>query len=269
VYYNGNPFSDFKSIFGATAGGAAALANVDAFRYVSKTFEIKPVSATLNNAGLILCARVPNVNLTSAISGAFPQAPVQAIAGLANATPSALSAMPAVYQGHINQGVYGFCIQAQPQWPWTPIQVDVDGTDIPYAEDTTKSCLAINNNLPEWVGFGTLAPIVVTISGTNSSTSWALTVEDVIEYRPAVGSLLAETAAPGHAIRDQMALDMYEMAAERLQPFCPADENDGFWDKFLHTVSMVAAGAAPLSGKFAPLVGAVGGIATGLRSLVV
>jgi len=244
------------------------LANVDAFRYVAKTFEIKPISATLNNSGLILAARVPNVSMTSAISGTFPQAPVQAIAGLASVTPAALSSMPAVYQGHINQGVYGFCVQAQPRWPWTPLQVDVDGTNIPYAEDTTKSALNVTDALPEWVGFGTLAPVVITISNTNAQTSWALTVEDIIEYRPNPGSVFAEFASPGHAIRDELALDMYEIACERMQPFCAADNNDGFWDKFLKTVAMVSAGAAPFSGKFAPLVGAIGGIATGLRSLV-
>jgi len=116
--------------------------------------------------------------------------------------------------------------------------------------------------------FGTLAPVVITISNTNAQTSWALTVEDIIEYRPNPGSVFAEFASPGHAIRDELALDMYEIACERMQPFCAADNNDGFWDKFLKTVAMVSAGAAPFSGKFAPLVGAIGGIATGLRSLV-
>lgn len=268
VSYRPVVFGDFGSLFGTTPGGTSVLANVDAFRYVAKTFEIKPVSATLNNSGLILAARCPNITLTSAISGTFPQPPVQALGGLSKATQGNLSAMPAVFQGHINQGVYGFAIQNQPQWPWTSIQVDVDGTNIPYAEDTSKAALEISDTLPEWVGFGTMGPIVISISGLTAGTSFALTVEDIVEYRPAVGSLLAEMASPGHAIRDQVAMDFYEIAAESMQPFCPADQNDGFWEKFLNVIAMTAGSVAPFTGQYAPLVGAVGGVATGLRSLI-
>jgi len=259
-------FPDFDKMYG-TGDDAGVLSNVDSFRYVGKTVEIKPISAVLNNAGMISAARVPAIQTTSVINGVYPTAPKLALAGVSSCTPQALSSMTSFYNGHINQGVFGFAVNGKTTFEWTSLQVDSDGTNIPYAEDTNKTCLNISDTQPEWNGFGNMQPVVITVSGTTQSTAWALTVEDVIEYRTVPGSLLSEAAAPKMSLRDQMALDLYEVAAEQLTPFVRADDNEGFWDRFLEIAAAVLSAAAPFAGTYSPIVGALGGIATGIRAM--
>lgn len=259
--YGANPFPDYVSLFGNnTASGQTA--NVNGFRYVGMTVEIKPVSATLNSAGLITCARVPTIRSTPNPN----PTETDFISGVWGLTQEGLTAMPAFYCGHINQGVYGWSVNNQSTWPFADVDLGIEPTPVRAAENSAQDVLVVGP-ASQFLGMGNMTPIVICITGTNANTAWALTVEHVVEYRAVPNSILAESASTPPPC-DAVALDYYNTAARSMQAFVPADQNDGFWQRFLAAIGAGATAAAPFLGNWGMAAGGLGALATGMSTLM-
>jgi hypothetical protein len=266
--YGGNAFPDYGSLF---TTGQNLTQNVNAFRYIGMTFEIRPISAILNNAGMLQCARVPgismNINPTPQISSSTTSNAF--ISGLYNMTNSNMAMSPAFFCGHINQGVYGWSVNNQATWQYSPLLI-TDGTgDVPYAESATSApALDINANL-QMLGWGNMSPMMVSIQGTNATTAWVMVVEHIIEYRTVPGSILSEAAESAPMVCDEIAIAEYLSAARSLPAFVTADENAGFWDRFLEAIAAGSAAVSPFLGQYSAIATGVSSLAMGLRTLTV
>lgn len=259
--YGANAFPDYESLFGNnTASGQTR--NVNGFRYVGMTVEIKPVSATLNSAGMITCARVPTIRSTPNPN----PTETDYISGVWGLTQEAMTAMPAFYCGHVNQGVYGWSVNNQNTWPFNEMDTGIEPTAVRASENSANDVLIVGPT-SQFLGMGNMTPIAICITGTNSSTAWAMTVEHVVEYRACPGSILAEAAQQSPPC-DEAAMHYYNAAARSMPAFVPADQNDGFWQKFLAAIGAGATAVAPFLGPYGMAAGGLGALATGMSTLL-
>lgn len=251
-------FSDASSLFPPAGNGSEV---VERFRIISHTLEVKPVSAVLNNAGMFNVARLPGIEVTEQVSASTVMS--KYIDGMDSVTQTAISAQAGARMFHVNEGFYTFAINEGGEWDFSPIIV---GTSSLWGSDPGEGSTAVLSG--RFLGFGNTTPIGISFTGSNSSTSYAMTIEMCVEYVPRAGTMLAEMAAPSPPY-DPVALDVYSRAARSLPSSVPAAENKGFWDKVLSVVSSAAGLLAPIAGVYAPVVAGVGMVASGIRSLFV
>jgi len=252
--YTSVPFPDFVSIFGNTAAAPFGTINAEKFRYISINVEMKPVSAILNNAGLISAARIPGVTINDDITPT--NVVTRYMTGLTTVNSTNLSTMPGYFMGHVNQGVYGWAINETGTWEVRPLWINTQGLN---GVDAGQTGGGFEMSGPV-MGWGDLTPLGISVEATNAQTSFALIIEACVEYFPRAGTMISEMSSPSPPL-DEEALEVYSFAARKMPAFVPADKNAGFWDLFLGLVSSAA-------GTIAPFLGPVGmGIATGISAV--
>lgn len=249
--YTPRPFTDFNSVFpNASATPNYGTDNVTEFRYVSMAVSIKNVSAILNSAGCITAGRVGISFVRNAAGDTY-------IKGLGAITPTALGASGGTYNGHVNQGVYGQTFNDSGSWDFSPIAF-MNGTN-----GTGEPGLVGN-----FMGWGNMRCMGITIDGANASTVISIAVECCVEYVPRPGSLVEESSTPS-AMYDPVALAAYQFACRNLPAFVPAHENAGFWERFMSLFNGATGLLSALPGTSGKVFSAIHGISTGLSSLFI
>lgn len=251
----------FASIF-PTVDIRSNTTNVQKFRIVAQTIEVKLISPVLTSGGMISAARMPGVTINTQMSAAG--AMTRTVTGLTRGIePSAISQQPGYYAGHVNSGVYGWSINEQGSWDFSDIWTDTAGRLIDG--DRTGANVEIGNNVPGW---GNMTPLIVRFDNLTEDTAVVIVVEQVVEFQPRSGTLLAAIAEISPEF-DPPALLAYERAGHTLPAFVPAAENAGFWERFLKFVGGVGGMLSRLPGPVGQVAGGVGAVANGLRTLVV
>jgi len=259
-------FPEFNSLFNGTATvSGTQLGNVSKFRVVNMSMRLKPTTSTLNNAGRVTWARLENVDMTQYGGGSASQVDNMALAGLYQASISDISSIPGSATEHINRGATAWSVNGKDTWEFSEVWNNISQVQAAEAAGTYVMASGTNYWYP---GYGNMAPLVLTVSGSNNSTAVSIECTMTVEYVPTPGStymLLAGSSAN----HDPEALELYKEASRRLPVGVPADQNAGFWDHFLKIIGVLGGPIGSLFGPAGKFVGAsIGSLATGLRSLI-
>lgn len=256
-------FKDFATLFGDTSTAPYGAVNATDFRYMSMSVEAKTTSSALNAAGSLCVARNSGVELTQAIQSSGPVQGLEGlfITGLPESNLTGLSSTAGSKVFHVNTGAYSWSPNDHGTWEFSKLFTGCNGIN---SNDLTLGGPALNGKV---MGWGNLAPIMIALEGSNTSTNLIVSVETCIEYIPRAGTLMAEMCSPS-CPHDPLAMEMYDRAVIELPAVVEVAKNDSFWESFLRVISGASAAIAPFAGPYAPIASGVGAIATGLRSIV-
>lgn len=248
---SGTEYASFTTLFSQAQLGTQTNSFLN-YRVIGTALELRPQSAVTDNAGAILCAKLPftvyddfTPNTQAAGYSAFTGLPVQSI-NLNGLLPAALSSGP-VYSGHPNDGLYsvGFNMGG---WDF---QQFFDGvTQIPPAQilcyNAAGAVSLQNNNVTNGALVGSTGTplaipgysrnhecIGVYIQNSGAATlSLTLQTRQIIEYTPNPLGAQYEAATPS-AKHSPAAMELYSVAVRNIPVAVEYARNDGFWDHLL------------------------------------
>lgn len=263
-------YPEFASLFGDSSDPTFMYGtiNVERFRYVSQIVEVKFAGQVLNAQGTLTAARMPGIEVNEQVepgTASVPNAVSKYITGLITTNQSDIASMPGFYTGNVIKGLFGWSVNEGGSWDFNPIWMETLGLNTRDNDHAAGPFLLDG----EVMGWGNIVPIVFCQTGSNDASALSINVECCIEYCPRSSSLMARMSAPSPA-HDPVALELYSKAGKNLAAFVPADENDGFWDKFLNIVSSVSGFLAPVLGPRGKLIaGGISALTSGIRSLII
>lgn len=282
---------DYTSTFPVVNG--IITSNFLSYRVIGIAMELKPISAMVSNAGVLLTAKIPlkvSVDQHPDVTGGETPKKALMITGsdimridMTGCDKAAIVNGP-VFVSHPNDGCYTMGFNCG-DWSFNPVYSDVDAIPpsgvyiLGYTGNLPVTTMSLElasvtatsgrlvaptgKNIPGFASNHESIVMHITNANTTSALVMSLEVRHIIEYQVNPSSLFYPLAQPS-APHDRMALDLYAYALTRVPVAVTYPNNAGFWETCLRIwkglLAVVGAGSVA-AGPFAPMImGATAGL---------
>lgn len=238
--WSGTAYSSYGTMFGTVSNNETS--NALAYRFIGQSLELRPQSAVVSNAGLLICAKqgITRTIDSNIVTATGEDAAVNTFAvpqiDMTGCSLTTLSSGPC-YTGHPNDGLYS-CSFNTGSWEFEPIwedvvaipplQVGILGTTTLSNVTPTTGQIKGDPGLP---GFSNNHESIVVAITNSGASSLAMTIEcrQTVEYRPNLKSVLYAMCTPSPA-ENYDCMRLYCRGVAQMPIAVGYAENATFWE---------------------------------------
>lgn len=257
--WQGIPYSDLQSLFGANTIGQEAADIVTKFRFASNHIEIVPTVNAMSWTGTIQAFKIALDVTWPQGGGVGDHVGLQGLNGV-NATNANQ------YTGPFNLGVYSGCYTRASTFQFNSIMEN--SINLPRILDVAQGEFGQLLGAPYMTGMDNqFESLVVKITGigTNPNDSCVIKTWACVEYLINPGSGLYEYSTLSPC--DELALQLYRKIVVELPVGVSYLDNDTFWQRVLNIIRMVSGSLTVLPGPYGMAAGGINSLATAIGQL--
>jgi len=253
--WTGVPYSDYSTLFGASANTTSDVVN--SFRYVSNHMELICTTNQMTWSGSISSFKLP-IKLIMKPGGLWT------ITGL----QSTLSTNVNQYTGSLFDGVFSGAYNCAPDFEFVPLLEAQPNARVPDVVVAGIDFGQLVSGASGFTGFdNSMESLCLKISGVTTTNSVIFKTWACVEYTALDNSVVYEYQR-GSPPEDERALKLYREIALSLPIGVPVRENADFWQRVLRIIRSISAVGAALPGPYGAISSGVNAVTTGISELV-